>query len=415
MEHTNSNSSSSAKLWTKAFILFSISNLLLFLNLQMVTPSLPTFVASELQGSDLAVSIMISAFALGAIVTRFFIGQKMAVFSRRRLLFIGLIIYTISTASYYWVHSIEFLLVIRLITGFSFGITTTLYGTIISDIVPYQRMGEGMGYFGLSTSISMSIAPLIGLWVLAEYGFQALVIAITVLVAIVIPLTAMIRFPEQAQAPVSGQAASPAQEKISALDRAVLLPCLLNLLLSINYGGIITFLALFGKEKGLVNVGWFFLFNALCVLLIRPISGKMFDRKGHMAVMPLGAACVLVGMLLLSYTSSMTMLIASALCFGLGYGMLQPSLQAWTIKRVSAASRGVANGAFYNSIDIGIAIGALCLGGIASSTSYAMMFRLSAMTMIVFLVIYGFALFYERKNGTSRKKQLGHFDDRFVS
>lgn len=410
MELTNTT-----RLWTKAFILFSVSNLLLYLNLQMVTPSLPTFVASELKGSDLAVSVMISAFALGAVVTRFFIGQKMAVIPRRRLLFIGLIIYTLSTASYYWVHSIEFLLVIRLITGFSFGITTTLYGTIISDIVPYQRMGEGMGYFGLSTSISMSIAPLIGLWMLAEYGFQVLVIAITLLVAIVIPLTAMIRFPNQAQVPLKQQTSPSGREKTSAMDRAVLLPCFLNLLLSINYGGIITFLALFGKEKGLANVGWFFLFNALCVLLIRPVSGKLFDRKGHISVLPLGAVFSLAGMLLLSFTSSMPMLTASALCFGLGYGMLQPSLQAWTIKRVSASRRGVANGMFYNSIDIGIAVGALCLGGIAAATSYSMMYRLSALTMILFLVIYGIALFYERKNGSSRKQQLGHLDDRIVS
>jgi predicted MFS family arabinose efflux permease len=97
---------------------------------------------------------------------------------------------------------------------------------------------------------------------------------------------------------------------------------------------------------------------------------------------------VVISMVILSFTTSLGILIVSAVCYGIGYGTLLPSLQAWAIQRAKPENRGVANGAFYNSIDFGIALGSMTLGMIALKTSYAMMFRLSSLFMILFIVIY---------------------------
>ncbi|OPA76668.1 MFS transporter [Paenibacillus selenitireducens] len=371
-----------SRLWTKDFILLTLSNLFVYLNLQMITPALPAYVSENFDVSSFTISFVISMFALSAIATRMFAGVMVTRMKRLPLVLGGLLIFMLSTMTYYGVGSIAVIVLIRMVYGVGFGIISTTYGTIASENIPKHRIGEGMGYFGLSSSLSMAIAPMIGLWLLNDYGFGTLIFVATLLVAVVIPITFAIRLKKEQPAKPAGPI------KIILMDRNALLPCLLTILLSITYGGLITFITMLGKENHIPNVGWFFLFNALAVLLVRPISGRIYDRKGHGAILPIGALMVVISMVILSFTTSLGILIVSAVCYGIGYGTLLPSLQAWAIQRAKPENRGVANGAFYNSIDFGIALGSMTLGMIALKTSYAMMFRLSSLFMILFIVIY---------------------------
>lgn len=376
------NAQEDSKIWTRNFILLTCSNLFVYLNLQMITPALPAYVSQHFGASSFVVSFVISMFAVSAIVTRLFVGQAIAYMNRRHLLLIGIGIFLLSTMTYYWVGIIALIILIRITYGIGFGIMSTTYGTMVSENIPRTRLGEGMGYFGLSTSLSMSIAPVIGLWILGNFGFGTLIFVSTLLVAILIPITFGTKFSVQADKPMN------VKHRMKFMDARALLPCMLNILLSITYGGLITFITMLGIENHIQNVGWFFLTNAVAVLLVRPISGRIYDQKGPKAILPFGAVMVILAMILLSYTTSMDILILSSICYGIGYGVLQPSLQAWAIERVSPENRGVANGAFYNSIDLGIAVGSMTLGLIALKTSYAMMYRLSALFMVLFLIIF---------------------------
>lgn len=163
---------------------------------------------------------------------------------------------------------------------------------------------------------------------------------------------------------------------------------MLNCLLSITYGGLVGFIVLYGKEANLANPALFFLFNALAVLLVRPFAGRIYDNKGPKALLIPGAIFVAVGLILLSYATSMSLLFIAAFIYGIGYGSMQSSLQTWMIQVVSPTQRGMANGMFLNSLDLGIATGALLLGAIAAITSYTDMYRYSVMFMILFLLIY---------------------------
>lgn len=404
-------SSRTERLWTKDFIFLTLANLFLFMNLQMITPALPVYVAERFGGHDMMVSLVIVLFAISAVITRIFTGKALVTANRKTLLLVGLITFALATAGYYWVSTLFLFLVIRVIYGIGFGIAGTTNGTMVSDVIPTKRIGEGMGYFGLSTSLSMSLAPVIGIWLLNDFGFGTLIAVAGACAVIVIPLMMMIRISKKT--PVASSAALAASAQTAAnpqerkqpswIDRKVILPCVLSMLLSITYGGLVSFIALYGKEAGLANAGLFFLFNALMVLLVRPFSGKIFDRKGPGAVLPFGAMMSFIGIVMLSYTTSTVMLIVSALFYGVGYGVIQPSLQAWALKRVTPDRRGVATGAYYNSIDLGIAIGSFLLGAIATATGYAMMYRLSAAAMIVFLLLFAISRMVEK----SRKLPAG--------
>lgn len=147
----------------------------------------------------------------------------------------------------------------------------------------------------------------------------------------------------------------------------------------------------------LEQVGLFFLFNAFSIIIIRPISGKVFDSKGHAAVLIPAAISVVASLAILSYTTSMSMLILSALLYGLGFGAIQPTIQAWMLRSCQHEQHGMANSLFYNSTDLGVATGGLILGAISSVSNYAMMYRYSAGFMVLFLIVYVWVQIYRSK------------------
>ena len=380
-------------LWTKDFILLSLSNLLLFLGFQMLMPTLPDYVAQN-GGGNFAVGMVISIFTLSAVLIRPFSGAALDLMGRRKILIIGLLISMLAIGSYYWAATVLFILGLRFVHGFGWGISSTTYGTIASDLIPASRRGEGMGYYGLSSTLAMVIGPMLGVTMIRSSGFGLLFLVSFISTSLAFLLTYLVRIPEVKRQPAEKKKVSFVS---SLVEKKALFPSLLVFFFSITYGGIVSFITLFGKEVGIENVGWFFTVNAIFVLLTRPISGRIFDKKGHFAVLFPSAFFTIFGLILLSYATTTSILILAAMFYGIGFGSIQPSLQAWTINRVSPQRRGAANATFFSAFDLGIAGGAMILGSIAELTNYEQMYRYSSLSIVIYLAFYLFYRFQEKK------------------
>ncbi|MFD1955054.1 MFS transporter [Paenibacillus thailandensis] len=101
-----------------------------------------------------------------------------------------------------------------------------------------------------------------------------------------------------------------------------------------------------------------------------------------------GAVFSFIGLILISYTESLPLLILSGLFYGVGYGAIQPTLQAWMLQMTPPKDHGTANGLYYNALDLGVAIGSMLLGIIASATSYGSMYRISSLAMVLLAILY---------------------------
>lgn len=374
------------RLWTKEFIILTLCNFLLFLQLHMIISTLPTYVQGEFKASSFQVSLFTTLFALSAIAARLYSAKQLEKGNRNRMIYLGIVIILLVTLGYYFAAVMGVLLVMRMIFGIGFGLSSTAFPTMATDVIPVKRMGEGMGYFGLSTSLAMSIGPVIGLAILNSSGFTVLTWATALVILIIAPLSYILT----SKSPKSKEPfeSSFTNETKTGFNKALIIPSVLNMLLAVTYGGIVSFIALFGKENGIENAALFFLFNALAILIVRPFAGRIYDTKGHLALVIPGSVLVIAGLVLLSNISSTAGLFISAFLFGLGYGALQPSFQTWMIQVVSPTQRGLANGMFLNSLDFGIALGSLILGLIATFTGYNLMFRYSALFVLLLLIIY---------------------------
>ncbi len=308
------------KLWTREFIMLTVCNLLLFLNLQMVLSPLPGYVKEHFHAGAFTVSMFTTVFALSAIISRLFSAKALEKGKRNTILFLGLILAFLATLGYLWSGTLALLLFMRILFGVGFGMGSTTLPTMASGVIPIRRLGEGMGYFGLSTSIALSLGPVIGSMLLEKQGFPSLVYATLIVIALIFPLVYPLAKKVKPPVSVSLPEEFTAVPRKKGFPKALLLPSLLNMLMSVTYGGLLSFINLFGKEVSLANASLFFLFNAVAVVLIRPISGKIYDKKGHKALLIPAAVFLIGGLWLLSYSTSTGFLALAALCYGLGFG-----------------------------------------------------------------------------------------------
>lgn len=397
------------RLWTKEFITLMVSNLFLFLTLQMMLTTLPAYAKEAFMASPLQVSLITSVFAFSAIASRFVSSKALEKGKLRLLLYVGLLISLAATLGYYWASGIAFLLLMRVLFGIGFGMTSTSFPTMASDVIPIKRLGEGMGYFGLSTTLAMSIGPMIGLTLLQDGGFTPLVIITVIINVLIFPLAYVLTSRSAKRNMERSAAVQPRVEEQpkGSFNKKLILPSALNFLMSITYGGLLSFMALFGAEAHLRNPQYFFLFNAIAIILVRPFSGRIYDRYGHKALVIPAAILMVAGLLLLTFATSTGTMLLSALCYGLGFGAMQPSIQTWMIQEVHPLQRGMANGMFFNSLDFGVAIGSIALGSIAKSTSYAIMYRYSAIALVILILIYVIM----QVTGQSRIKGTSQLED----
>lgn len=394
------------KLWTREFIMLTLCNLLLFLNLQMILSPLPAYVKDHFHANDLTVSLFTTIFALSAIASRLFSAKALEKGKRNAILFTGLILITLATFGYLWSGTLALLLLMRVLFGIGFGMGSTTLPTMASGVIPIRRLGEGLGYFGLSTSIALSLGPVIGSALLNQSGFPTLVYATLatslLILPIIYPLSKKVKSPTVAPKDLA------ATSQKQGFNKSLIIPSLLNMLMSITYGGLLSFLILFGKEVHLANASLFFLFNVISVVIVRPISGKLYDSKGHIVLIIPAALFLITGLLLLSYSTSTASLAVAALCYGVGFGTAQPTLQSWMVQSVSPHQQGMANSMYFNSLDLGVAIGALLLGQIASHSSYALMYRSSAIFLVLFIAIYAIYMIKRTKNNTTKEQVVGN-------
>ncbi|MBH0230502.1 MFS transporter [Halobacillus yeomjeoni] len=377
----------SQRLWTWPFIFLLAANLFTFMSFQMLLPNLPPYIES-IGGSSLQVGLITTTFAFAAIIIRPFIGHLLMTRPRKILVLTGAVSLLIMTALYPVTQIVVVLLIIRFIHGIAWGWSTTVNGTAAVDLVPRRRVGEGMGYFGLSVTVGMIMAPSLGIYLYQNYSFDLLVWIATALGAVAIVLFSLTHFvtPES----VYKNQESPPKFSFfgSLIEQKSRYPALVTFLNTFGYGSVVTYLVIFGNEQGLTGTFLFYFFNAVMATISRPITGRYFDKHGPWVLIMFCSVLSFIAMWMLSLADSNADLIIAGAMFGIGFGSMMPALQAWVISKTTTERSGIANGMYYSSIDLGIGSSALVLGFIYNFVSTtATLFQFSSLLFIAVLFL----------------------------
>lgn len=374
------------KIWTRDFIFVCLANFFVFLGFQMTLPTLPLFL-KELGGNDQLVGLIVGIFTFSALLLRPYAGHALESKGRGFVYKTGLLIFVLSIASYSFISSILLLFLLRIIQGMGWGFSTTAGGTIATDIVPPKRRGEGLGYFGLSGNLALALGPTLGLTLVGVISFPQLFLICAACGLIALLLASRIRYKKVEEAETTAP-----KLKFDIYEKTAIKPSVLLFFITATFGGIATFLPIYAIEKGVAGIELYFLLYAMFLMISRTFAGRIYDRKGHLYVFLPGAFSIFLAMLMLAWLPSTTVLLIAASLYGLGFGSVQPALQAWSVENAPGNRRGMANATFFSFFDLGIGLGAILFGQMAFIFGYASIYVASAgsvaMSMIIYILLY---------------------------
>lgn len=386
--------SAPAKIWTRDFILVCFANFFIFLGFQMTLPTLPLFV-KELGGSDQLIGIIIGIFTFSALIFRPYAGKALETKGRQFVYMIGLAIFVISVGSFAFIVSMGLLIVMRIVQGIGWGFSTTATSTIATDLVPPERRGEGLGYFGLSGNLALAFGPALGLTLVGVISFKSLFLICGGLGFVAFLLSTIIRYKK-----VEESAHQTVTVKFDIFEKTAVQPSVLLFFITVTFGGIASFLPLYAAQKGIASIESYFLVYAIFLMVSRTFAGKVYDQKGHLYVFLPGAVMIFVAMLLLSWLPSTLVMLIAAAIYGLGFGSVQPALQAWAVEKSPANRKGMANATFFSFFDLGVGLGAMVFGQLASLYGYHAIYLTAAGSVLSSIILYVFLLWRTRQHAS---------------
>ncbi|MFZ5825045.1 MAG: MFS transporter [Bacillota bacterium] len=383
-------------IWNRDFTLLWVTNFLMATSFYFLLPTVPAFATDILRADKSQVGYLIGIFTVAALAIRPLAGYLLDVRGRKAVYLGGLSLFALFVFSYQAASVFLLLLVVRFLHGLSWGVLTTGGSTVAADLLPGERRGEGLGYYGMTMTLAMAFGPLLGLQIAGDGLYGRLFFAAGALAAVAALMGALIRYPTVKP---SGRSLS----VDSFLDRRVLPVAGIALVGMMSYGGVVSFLTLFTQERGL-NAGLFFLVYAVAMSIARPFAGRLLDRRGPTLTLSGGLLMLMAGFVVLGMTQTTPLFALAAVLLGVGNGNVFPTLQAMAINLVEPQRRGVASSTLFSGIDLGIGLGSTVLGWVADAAGLAAMYTASGLILLAPLAWF---LLYVRRYYAGKVAQHG--------
>ena len=381
------------KLVTSSYCFILAANFLLYFGFWLLIPVLPFYLSEVFSAGNSTIGIILSCYTVAALCIRPFSGYFLDSFARKPLYLMAYFIFMTMFAGYIIAGSLTLFIMFRIIQGVSFGMVTVGGNTVVIDIMPSSRRGEGLGYYGLSNNIAMAVGPMSGLF-LHDAGMSFTTIFCCSLGSCMAGFVcaSLVKTPYK----------PPVRREPISLDRFILLkgiPAGISLLLlSIPYGMTTNYVAMYAKQIGInATTGFFFTFMAIGMAISRIFSGKIVDRGKITQVISAGLYLVVFSFFLLSacvYLISWNNMVCTivffsvALLLGVGFGIMFPAYNTLFVNLALNSQRGTATSTYLTSWDVGIGIGMLTGGYIAEVSTFDKAYLFGACLTIVSMLYF---------------------------
>ena len=381
------------RLVTPSFCAILAANFLLYFGFWLLTPILPFYLSEVFHTSHTAIGVILSCYTISSLCIRPFSGYILDTFARKPLYLLAYFIFTLIFAGYMTATALTLFIIFRIVHGFSFGMVTVGGNTLVIDIMPSSRRGEGLGCCGLTNNLGMSIGPMFGLFLhsggasyttIFSYALGSCVIGFIAAWTVRTPYKAPVK-----RAPIS-------------LDRFILLKGLpagfTLLLLSIPYGMTTNYVAMYAQEIGITaETGFFFTLMAVGMAVSRLFSGRLVDKGLVTKVIAAGLylvsgcyfALTACGWLVnwnLELTTGIFFLIS--LLLGIGFATPFPAYNPLFLNFAPNSQRGTATSTYLTSWDVGLGIGMLTGGYLAEIATLKIAYLFGASLTVVSLLYF---------------------------
>ena len=363
-----------SSLWNPNYLKAWSANFMLYFSFMVVTPLFPLYLSEVFGATKDETGMVLSGYALTALLIRPFSGFFVDSFPRKAVLLVCYGLFALFFGGYLVAGSLLSFCILRTLHGAPMGATTVANSTVAIDVLPSNRRAEGIGYYGLSNNLGTAIAPTIGMLIYqwtANYDLIFLISFITAGIGFIINSSLHLK-------PKRPNDQSP--KRPISLDRFLLLKgwpealCMVGY--SFSYGVVCTYIAIYAKQELGITTGTGLFFTLLCIGLISSrLIGARGLRKGRIIENAAhGVIISFFGYLLFAALHNAWGFYGAAFIVGLGNGHMFPAFQTMFINLAPSSQRGTANSTLYTAWETGVGLGIIIGGIVAEYFSYGTAF-----------------------------------------
>lgn len=342
--------------FTKDIWIILISSFLYMCATMMINPIIAGYAGSLGAGATL-MGFIGGLLFFSALCFRPFTGQLSDTITKRKLSVYGLIILIISTAGYMLSVNTVMLVISRAVGGAGFSCITVCMSTWLSGMFPRDKLGYGMGIYGMVNALCLAVGPIIGIELYKFVSYRS-VFAVS-LVMLVLCLV-FVNLSNDKGEPSGG---SKKYGKLEIIDVKVIPVAGIVMLMAMPYFATQTFLVQYVEVRELnVGVSLFFPAYAIALVILRLAFRNYFDVYPFRLFLYICLASEAVSIILLGNMNSNVILITAAVFLAGGYGIMCSVSQATAMLMADYDKRGLANSTYMFGLDIGTTLGAL-IGG----------------------------------------------------
>ena len=364
---------SNAKLWTKNYIFVMLSNFSAAFSHSAFATIIALYV-SDIGGNNRIAGLMAGGMTLAMMCTRPLVGNLLDRVGRRPIIILGGFLFAFNTMAYLFAASLAVLVVIRIIHGFSQVFYTVSTTTIVSDVVPEERMVDGLGYYGISSSIAGALGPMIGLGVYQQFGSTVLFAMMTVFAMLGAFAAMAIRTQYRPRLRGGEQTSSAPRGLAGLIELSTFAPGLIHLAVAFSYSSVGTFLTTCGQARGIASISLYFTVCSCAMIATRLFAGKLTLRFGFSRPIFAGLCMMVSSVLLIAFAQSLAPVVLAGALYGLGNGLVTPILQVLVFRLCAPDRKGAANATYGLFNDVGSGIGGSVWGfatlGIGYTATY---------------------------------------------
>ena len=376
------------KLFTGNYLKVWTANFMMYFSFYFVTPLLPLYLRDVFDADKAMIGLVLSGYSIAALAIRFFSGYIVDRFSRKKVLLIGYASFALFFIGYYFTASIILFAVIRTLHGAPFGLSSVSSNTVAIDVLPSQRRGEGIGYWGLSNNFAMAIGPSLSLMLYHHFNNYNLLFTVSLFVAL---------FGLLINTFVDCKYRPPIMEKKKmSLDRFLLIEgwsqgiCIA--FVAMSYGILSTYIAIYSQDVMNITTGTgtFFMLFSFGLILSRFVGVKAMSRGYAVRNATYGVIVVAVGYMMFAFWQNLYGYYISAVVIGFGQASMYPAVQTMFLNMTTNDKRGTANATILTSWDLGVGLGIIFGGYVAEhlggyNSAFLMSAIVSTLSVIFFL------------------------------
>lgn len=369
------------KIWNKKFILLFITNLLMMATFYASVPIIPIY-CQEIGITGSKIGIVLTSMSVTTVLFRPFAGYILDNYNRYYVYILFLALFCLPFLGFAAFPVFAVLVLLRLYMGVVYSVCGSATTTLAGDVLPADKVGQGINRFALTISLGMAFGPFVGIQVQNHMNSRASFITLFVLTvaALVRVSCCKIKYPKVKR------------KKFSFKDAFYkpALPFMFNMIfIMIPFGAVIAYSSMLAQEKGLSDVSpYFYIFLVAGMLLSKLSTQKMIDAGKHKVLVAISIVILIGTMISYCVLNTAAHLLAAGFLFGLGYGILQPLFQSFVTGTTPAEKRGSANATYLLSYDIGIGIGSFAMGLLENNIGIANGFALSSAAYVIGGLIY---------------------------